>query len=307
MDTIAVLLSTYNGEAYLKEQIESILTQKDVFVRLIIRDDGSSDRTDAIISEYAKSYPNITFLKEGNMGCEKSFEYLYRYAFGNCNADYYAYADQDDVWFLEKLKKSVDAISSERQPALFCCNQVITDGDLNPLKLMIEESAFNHIDEVQRINYLKNRHGCTMVWNHALMEILGKSVHNEVYTPGHDKWLMLLARCAGIVVSSKEPLQYYRVHGNNTSGYAMGFVSRLKKGIKYYWLNDQHNNLYVEDCFSSVPNISYSSDGIRYLMNVKDYRKNVLKRIKVAFSRQIWLEGVAEGVIHSIAVLIGKY
>lgn len=307
MSKVVILLSTYNGISYLRDQIDSILNQKDVDIHLVIRDDGSSDDTCEILKMYASKYSNISLLIENNVGCEKSFESLYKYVHKNCQADYYAFADQDDVWFPEKLSRSIAVLEKESKPALFCCNQIITDESLTPLHIMIQERDFKHMEEVLSINYLKNRHGCTMVWNHALMEVLGESTHQPCYTPGHDKWLMLLARCAGRVIVSSEALQYYRVHSSNTSGYATGILNKLKKGIKYYWLKDQYNPLYVQDCFSSIAKLEGDRYGISYLMDVEKYKKNIFKRFKVAFSPQIWSESVNEGIIHSIAVLIGKY
>ena len=73
MDKVAVLMSTYNGETYLEEQINSILKQKNIDVELIIRDDGSTDNTVAIIEEYMDIYDNITFFKGNNKGYANSF------------------------------------------------------------------------------------------------------------------------------------------------------------------------------------------------------------------------------------------
>lgn len=305
--TITVLLSTYNGEKFLREQLDSILCQKDVELHLLVRDDGSKDSTLAILNEYVKDNANMTILSEPNIGCEASFEKLGLYAYTQCKTDYYAYADQDDVWFPEKLSKSISAIANEKQPALYCCNQMITDEKLNPMHLMVEDSQYNRLCEVQAINFLKNRHGCVMVWNRPLMDVLGKSKHSDKYTPIHDGWLALLARCSGKVIMGKEPLQYYRVHSANVSGYATGVCSRIKKGVKLYWLKDSLHTLYAADALRSVSQPDERCEGIKYLKKVIRYKKNILTRLDVAFSRQIWHEGISDGIIHSVAVLLGKY
>ena len=94
MKTVQILLSSYNGEKYISRQIDSILRQKDVEIHLLIRDDGSTDGTRAIIKEYEKKYPaNVEVVFGENMGWKKSFFTLLRLA---GDYDYYAFADQDD-------------------------------------------------------------------------------------------------------------------------------------------------------------------------------------------------------------------
>lgn len=305
--SVTVLLSTYNGEKYLREQLDSFFAQRDVDLHLLVRDDGSCDHTLEILKEYSKNNSNITILEEANCGCEKSFEKLGQYAYKHCETDFYAYADQDDVWFPEKLSNSIAVIADEQHPALYCCNQMITDGDLNPMHLMIDDAHYERLCEVQRINYLKNRHGCVMVWNRQLMDVLGKAKHDDCYTPIHDRWLTLLGRISGVVIIGKEPLQYYRVHSNNASGYAVGVLSRLKKGIKLYWFKDNQCSLYAADSLNSIEILPSNDEGLNYLRDVADYKKSIIKRMKVAFSRQIWHESFTGGLIHSVAVLIGKY
>ena len=105
-------MSTYNGERYLREQIDSILQQIDVEIELIIRDDGSNDGTVQIIEEYASKYPCISYYCGDNVGVGKSFMELLKNA---PTADYYAFSDQDDVWLKDKLIRAVKAITITEQ------------------------------------------------------------------------------------------------------------------------------------------------------------------------------------------------
>ena len=104
---VSVLMSTYNGEKYLHEQINSILGQQGVEIHLLIRDDGSSDGTVEICKEYAKKYNQITFYQGENLGVGKSFLDLLKHA---PDADYYSFADQDDVWLEDKIIRAVTMI-----------------------------------------------------------------------------------------------------------------------------------------------------------------------------------------------------
>ena len=101
MYKVQVLLSTYNGEKYIREQLDSILTQKDIEVSILIRDDGSTDSTVDIIHEYCSNNSDIKLIKGSNMGACKSFFELFKEA--DMGYDYYALADQDDYWYADKL------------------------------------------------------------------------------------------------------------------------------------------------------------------------------------------------------------
>ena len=103
---VAVLISTYNGEKYIREQLDSILNQTYKNIEIVIRDDGSKDSTIEIIKEYQQKNTNI-ILKEGtNIGFLKSFFKLLELA----NADFYAYCDQDDIWLENKIKLAVESL-----------------------------------------------------------------------------------------------------------------------------------------------------------------------------------------------------
>lgn len=105
---VTVLMSTYNGEKYLKEQIDSILSQVDVDVRLVIRDDGSTDNTVGVIKEYSQRNSNVEFTVGKNIGYANSFLTLIQMA---GDSDYYAFSDQDDIWKKNKLSTAVDKIN----------------------------------------------------------------------------------------------------------------------------------------------------------------------------------------------------
>lgn len=113
--SVQVVMSTYNGEKYLKEQIDSILSQEGVDVRLYIRDDGSSDRTTDILASY-QEHKNVKIEKGNNLGFAKSF----LTALDECDeADYYAFSDQDDVW--EKDKLSTESRYSKKKVSQHRC------------------------------------------------------------------------------------------------------------------------------------------------------------------------------------------
>ena len=108
---IAILLSTYNGEKYIKEQIESLLDQTIKNWFLVIRDDGSHDKTVEILKEYSTSYPNKIFIDGSvreNLGAGKSFMHLLKIT----HADYYMFCDQDDVWMPDKIERTLAKVKA---------------------------------------------------------------------------------------------------------------------------------------------------------------------------------------------------
>lgn len=105
--TVSVVMTTYNGEKYIREQLDSIIAQTYPIYELIIQDDGSRDRTVEICREYAKRYAFIhVYENKHNLGCDKNFETAAMRATG----DYVALSDQDDIWFKDKIAKQVAAI-----------------------------------------------------------------------------------------------------------------------------------------------------------------------------------------------------
>lgn len=107
MRTVQVLLSSYNGENYIREQLDSILNQEGVEIQLLIRDDGSTDGTRSILAEYEQQWNNISVIYGMNVGVISSFFLLLEQA---GEYPYIAFADQDDVWLKQKLKRAVERI-----------------------------------------------------------------------------------------------------------------------------------------------------------------------------------------------------
>lgn len=115
--TVSVVITTYNGEEYIKEQIDSVLSQSYPIYEIIVQDDCSTDTTLDIIKDYARRYPNVkVFINDNNLGFNQNFQTATMRATG----DYVALCDQDDVWFPTKIEKQVKAIGNH--DICFCCH-----------------------------------------------------------------------------------------------------------------------------------------------------------------------------------------
>lgn len=217
METINVLMSCYNGEKYLDEQIASILNQKTTRkIELYIRDDGSKDNTKEVLKKY-EGYDNIHINLAENTGVVKSFIDLLFY----CDeADYYAFADQDDIWFEDKLEKAMDAITEageSKTPILYCSNYYNWNCDTD------ETTPCRNINEpvsiVKTIVSGDSGFGFTQVMNHEMRKYVlrYKETNPTMKVWTHDMWCHLLAVCFGKLVYDHSYTANYRRHGNNVS------------------------------------------------------------------------------------------
>lgn len=209
-NTITVLMSTYNGEKYLTEQIDSIISQKDVNVNLLVRDDGSTDKTLAILREYQEKGA-LTFYTGDNLGPQRSFLHLLQHA---PQCDYYAFADQDDVWLEDKLYSGIKEICSyDNQPALYTCQTQMTNQQLEriPTPQLHPCCTFG-----ESLVYAYAS-GCTMVFNHALRTVI--TAYQPSFIDMHDWWIISIATAMKAhVVFDHNAHILYRQHSRNVKG-----------------------------------------------------------------------------------------
>ena len=210
---VCVLLSAYNGERYIEEQIRSVLAQKDVDVFLLIRDDGSKDSTVSLIKTCAEGRENVRFYAEGNVGVQRSFFDL---LLKSPEADYYAYCDQDDFWDEDKLASAVDRLKTldPDKPGLYYSNLRIADSELRTIRYS------HNAPQVQKNKYSALAEpmgtGCTMVMNRCAAELIRSHVPKKC--SNHDSWTYLVCRFFGNTVYDAEPHISYRQHSANKIG-----------------------------------------------------------------------------------------
>jgi glycosyltransferase involved in cell wall biosynthesis len=229
---IAILLSIYNGEKYLVEQIDSLLSQTYKNTVIVIRDDGSSDKSHAIAQEYASLHPgsfHILALDAENKGASGGFAFLMEYVVANkqmlgLEKAYLMFCDQDDVWFDNKVELQMGAMSQTEKKSIAANTPVLIHSDLEVVssdKTLIAKSLILF----QGLEIERNRFpnliisnlvtGCTALINEALA-IKALPISNGAIM--HDWWLAIVASAFGEVVFLKRPLIYYRQHDNNTIG-----------------------------------------------------------------------------------------
>ena len=306
MPTVAVLMSTYNGEKYLREQLDSIFKQDDVTVILFVRDDGSTDGTVDILREYAQKFPVEIILDGENVRPGESFMRLvYKYA-DEPRIDYYAFADQDDVWLPKKLSIAIEKLDEviSGMPALYSSNQYIyADG---------ENKGVRH-KEPQRIDLISHMTkntiaGCTFVFNKALAHIVAKADRPEPRVLRyrlHDAWLMLVAICCGRVIYDANSYILYRIHENNVVGIKRVSLSEKTNRLRRMFKSDSSNIRMVtaKELIRLFPMIDDDTKRILHLF--ADYKDNNTNKWELLNNREIVEGSMEHPIMFKLKVVLG--
>lgn len=223
---VTILMSTYNGEKYLEEQIDSLLNQTYKSISILIRDDGSKDNTVHIIKEKQKNNDNITLIEGKNVGFIKSFLELINLAE---KSDYYAYCDQDDVWMEEKIQRAVEFLNkaNNEKPVLYFSNSDYYDSNMKYLATAEKNKIYNFRNSLVECV----TQGMTMVINDTTRGLIKKdNPQNSLY---HDWWTYMICSGFGEVIYDDKSLVKYRRHNKSVTVEGRSqkelFIWRVKK------------------------------------------------------------------------------
>lgn len=297
---INVLMSTYNSEKYLRQQVDSILAQESVDLKLTIRDDGSCDTTLDILTDYSRQHPNVDFYTDGeNLRSAKSFLRLLQ---KTDESDYYAFADHDDYWMPEKLKVATEALSEyENIPALYFCQTQLVDKDLNKIPSVIINPRLT-FGESLVYGFIG---GCTMVMNAKLRGII--NTYTPEFVDMHDIWIYRIALAVGAkVVFDPVPHILYRQHGANVVGQQRGFFFEWKPRIERLLHGRQVRQKAAEELKKGYWNLIPEHN--RELLSLfVDAKYDVCKRIRLFFSSEYKCAHPTTWFIFKAVLLINKY
>ncbi|WP_208414646.1 glycosyltransferase family 2 protein [Paenibacillus castaneae] len=301
-------MSTYNGEKYISEQIQSILDQENVNVHLLIRDDGSTDKTVEIINSFMKKYSDqIMFYAAENIGVKDSFLELLKNS--NEMFDYFAFSDQDDYWLPNKLFAGINYItnSMEDGPILYCSRTTLVDEDLKRLvewppvpkrPLKLNNSLVENVVV-----------GCTMIINIPARKLLIKLRPNTQNIIMHDWWMYLCISAFGRVYFDKQSNILYRQHSNNLIGGERSIFKKWSKKFRNVFLK-LHNNIRSiqalefnsvlnrnKVCFSEIETLTEFNAYVTY---------SVSKRLKYSFKNKLYRQSKMESVLLKALLLIAR-
>lgn len=295
---VCILMSTYNGEKYLREQLESIYNQKDVDIELLVRDDGSTDKTIDILKEY-ESKSLLKWYSGCNLKSAKSFMDLLKNA---SDFDYYAFCDQDDYWEEDKLIRAISLLEenkSEKGKLYMSCLNVV-DSNLNFLYKSYIPKTINIQQEMIK-NYAT---GCTMVFDKKIKELVES--YNCDYIAMHDSYVCRIALLNNsFIYLDQESRIKYRQHENNVLGMKNGFFS--------IWKN-RFNRFIHSECIASktansilkCKNVYLKEEDKEFLNLLSNYKNNFKLKLKLLKLRIFEKEEKMTNFLFKIKLLFNK-
>lgn len=307
--TVTIIMSTFNGEKYISEQLNSIAKQKNVKVKLFIRDDGSYDDTIKIANKYKNKFEEFVVLKGKNIGATKSFyeasenvlreEYL--------NSDYFAFCDQDDIWEERKLEVAISKLvkMNQKKPNLYYSNLLMIDKNEKEIQLLINDSLVSR----NKKNALSsiNAYGCTCVFNRiALVKFCMNKDKRFLY---HDNWLYSV--CSYLGSTYYDPSSYirYRQTGENVSGEKKFgiflWMQRIKKIANLNSDKKIYENIAKELIYLFKNELEY--EDIVFLKRVSNYRNSIQDKLYLILSNKTKTNNLSKNICIIGRIILNSY
>lgn len=288
MEKIDILLATYNGEKFVKEQIESILNQTYENFNLIISDDASTDNTLNILEEYEKKDTRIkVFKKERNEGLIDNFEFLLK----NVTSDYFMFSDQDDIWKKDKIEKSINKLKEESSGLVYTDLEIV-DEKLNVIypsywkykQIYKKIIKYNNFEALYLNNFVT---GCTILAKSKYIKDILPLPRNSKFVL-HDYWTALIISAKDKISYVEEPTIQYRQHKNNRVG-----SSRKSDQLEnfedlrnlFIRVKIEHFEVFKENIekIKTKESSKYTNEALKYFENLKKVKYINLKNWNLFF------------------------
>jgi len=297
-----VLLSTYNGGSYLLEQLQSLYQQTYQNVKVIVRDDGSSDFTLDILQKEASEDKLSLQISDVNLGPAASFFKLLDIS---GDAGFYAFCDQDDIWDSGKVEVAVGAISkfSPEIPVIFFSRLTYVDSENNFIKLSPLPKAVGFGNAlVENVAT-----GCTVVMNKTARDLIVKNLPTQCLM--HDSWCYLLISCLGKVIFDSKSHIHYRQHSSNAIGASTSVLQTIHRRLKRFQLAKRGIFRFSNQAESFLSSyLKLIPENKRLLLQQFVEAKQSFKgRIILALSKKIWRQNAIDNFILRLLILINRY
>ncbi len=299
---VNILMSTYNGEDFILEQLNSLYSQTYPFIRIYVRDDGSSDSTYKILSDEQSKGRIILFPQGDNLGPANSF---FKLLDSSENADFFAFCDQDDLWNVDKVERAVATIReiAEDEPAMYFSSVECVDEKNKLIKLIAPSKDIGFGNAlVENIAI-----GCTMVLNKSARVLIAKDPPSNCLM--HDSWCYLVVSCFGIVLYDPLPSMRYRQHSNNVFGAPSSAIDSLVRRIKRFSFS-QYGVFRFGDQAAIMSSIYGNDipDKQKAILNlIVTGKYSIFHRLRLAMSKHIWRQNIIDNFILRILILVNRY
>ncbi|MBQ3668665.1 MAG: glycosyltransferase [Clostridia bacterium] len=259
---VVVLLSAYNGEKYIAQQLESLFGQEcSAQIDIIVRDDGSSDNTVSIVQSLMQEHPNLHLTEGKNMGLVGSFFELLKDAVEQ-GYDYYSFCDQDDYWQSDKMQTAIDALSAFKEPAMYASCSLLADESLAPMGRTTQTQKHPITFYNSAIQNFCPGHNQVLNHQMALNAVNHTRVSHEIYS--HDLWITNIAATSGKIIFDNAPHALYRQHTNNQLSYG-----KTKLG----WIKNHLKRLKSDESRKMAVQLRYFGETCRSLLNDEQQRE----------------------------------
>lgn len=293
-------MSTYNGEKYLEEQLESLLNQSYQNIKILIRDDGSKDGTLEILDKYLKKYPQkIKCILGENKGVIGSFLSLIDASDKNCN--YFAFCDQDDVWLKEKIEMAVNNMKTDI-PFMYFSNKIIVDEKLNVLKKEADQPEITLGNSI--IQNIAT--GCTIVINKKLLNVIKNRKIDTSRILMHDALIYIVANLIGEIYFDQNAYIYYRQHSNNVIGSETNLIKKYYKRIKKFKKRKKNaSREQIEEILEIVKD-KIDNEKRKNILEIIN-AKNFIQRYRILKKKTLKIQNKQDDVIFKILYLFGWF
>jgi len=302
-----ILLSAYNGEKYIMDQLNSLLLQDHQDINILIRDDGSTDYTVDIISRIIGENKAVINLYIGkNIGVVSSFFDLLENSSDECL--FYAFCDQDDYWGSNKLIQALEKISdiSPDVPTMYCSNTKLVDSKLEKILGSFPPEPVRGVGLsnalVQNVAV-----GCTIVINRAARDLLLRKRVDLKNIIMHDWWIYLCISAFGKVIYDDQAYVLYRQHDNNVIGGRRKIISRIINVLRRFVKNG--NNQQLKNQAKELYNMFADELSLEAKQRIERFieNKTIIARIKYSFSGEVYRHSKIGNVLLRMLIILNRY
>lgn len=299
---VNVLLATFNGARFLREQLQSISAQTLPVSRVTVRDDGSTDDTVRLVQEWASGRPGVALLQGAQLGVTKNF--LTLLASPDENSDYFAFCDQDDVWLPHKIENAVGALEECGcdVPAMYFSRIELVDERLQHLgySRAPRRTGFGNA-LVENIAI-----GCSMLLNRRARDLICERLPEKAVM--HDWWCYVVVSAFGRVVYDDRPGVRYRQHAGNVLGGASWAIEHFRRRLSRFLTLPRGARLLGEQaeeflgCFGEALRPQYRTMLERFLCT----RGNIWARVSYGAAMDVWRQTWVDTALLRAMILLGR-